>query len=439
MAVIHKGVDKIIDSNNNEVVISTASTTINAVNDATTGLASKASTNDLNTGLGAKLDATATAANASKLGNNAPSHYATATDLTNGLNGKLDATAQAVDSVKLAGQASSYYVATTGLSATTDGTDALGWDGTKFKKVPVGSDSVTSATKWTTARTISLGGDATGSVSIDGTANKTLTVTVANDSHTHDGRYYTESEINTKLTTLETDIKNDLLGGAGAAYDTLKELETALTSNDSEIAALTTTIGTKLGKTEKAADSDKLDGLNSTQFLRSDATDSFTTLSGTQITLGAGVKLKESGHRADLLCVESQTSSWAGIQIDNTSNESVWNYMVDGETAGLYDDTNNKWSILTVSNSYVKLNYNGGTKFETLNNGAKVHGDFWVSGGDLVLEGTGRIQGIDTVSAGTDAANKTYVDNAVASGGGGGIPQLTRTDTDATYTDYTFA
>jgi len=43
-----------------------------------------------------------------------------------------------------------------------------------------------------------------------------------------------------------------------------------------------------------------------------------------------------------------------------------------------------------------------------------VGGDLTVSGGDITLSGTGRIQGIDTVSAGTDAASKTYVDTAVA-------------------------
>jgi len=172
---------------------------------------------------------------------------------------KLDATAKAVDSDKLDGLDSTQFLRSTA--------------------------NAVSASKWATARTISLGGDATGSVSIDGTANKTLTVAVANDSHTHDSRYYTETEINTKLTNLEADIKNDLLGGAGAAYDTLKELETALTSNDSEIAALTTTIGTKLGKTEKAADSNKLDGLDSTQFLRSDASDVQTSGS---LTIGTG-------------------------------------------------------------------------------------------------------------------------------------------------------
>lgn len=55
------------------------------------------------------------------------------------------------------------------------------------------------ADKLTNARTISLGGDASGSISFDGSANKTLTVTVANDSHTHDGRYYTETEADTRF------------------------------------------------------------------------------------------------------------------------------------------------------------------------------------------------------------------------------------------------
>lgn len=46
-----------------------------------------------------------------------------------------------------------------------------------------------SADKWTTARTLSLTGDVTGSVSWDGSSNVTLSAQVANDSHTHDGRY----------------------------------------------------------------------------------------------------------------------------------------------------------------------------------------------------------------------------------------------------------
>jgi hypothetical protein len=62
---------------------------------------------------------------------------------------------------------------------------------------------------------------------------------------------------------------------------------------------------------------------------------------------------------------------------------------------------------VNVSVNTVDLRYAGATKISTTNTGVTVVGG-------IVLSGTGRIQGIDTVSAGTDAANKTYVDNAVA-------------------------
>ena len=45
-----------------------------------------------------------------------------------------------------------------------------------------------------------------------------------------------------------------------------------------------------------------------------------------------------------------------------------------------------------------------------------IAGDLTVSGGDITLGGTGRITGIDTVSAGTDAASKAYVDALVTGG-----------------------
>ena len=53
-------------------------------------------------------------------------------------------------------------------------------------------------------------------------------------------------------------------------------------------------------------------------------------------------------------------------------------------------------------------------------------GDVVINGGDITLGGTGRIQGVDTVTDGTDATNKTYVDNAIA-----GVPQGDITGIDA--------
>lgn len=58
-------------------------------------------------------------------------------------------------------------------------------------------------------------------------------------------------------------------------------------------------------------------------------------------------------------------------------------------------------------------------------------GDVVINGGDITLGGTGRIQGVDTVTDGTDATNKTYVDNAIA-----GVPQGTLTGLgEGTYID----
>ena len=61
------------------------------------------------------------------------------------------------------------------------------------------SGNSSTATKLATARSIGLGGDVSGSANFDGSANITITATVANDSHTHDGRYYTESESDTRF------------------------------------------------------------------------------------------------------------------------------------------------------------------------------------------------------------------------------------------------
>jgi len=59
---------------------------------------------------------------------------------------------------------------------------------------------------------------------------------------------------------------------------------------------------------------------------------------------------------------------------------------------------------------------NNGSITVGLPNDVVIAGDLTVSGGDITLGGTGRIQGIDTVTAGTDAASKAYVDGLVAGG-----------------------
>tara|TARA_R110002074_G_scaffold86698_1_gene191363 strand:- start:1265 stop:3841 length:2577 start_codon:yes stop_codon:yes gene_type:complete len=86
-------------------------------------------------------------------------------------------------------------------------------------------------------------------------------------------------------------------------------------------------------------------------------------------------------------------------------------------------NSNDDYSIINDNGTFIVYNdTDSSTAFAIAgNNNATFSGDLTVSGGDITLGGTGRIQGIDTVSADTDAANKTYVDNAVSSAGGGDV------------------
>lgn len=138
----------------------------------------------------------------------------------------------------------------------------------------------------------------------------------------------------------------------------------------------------------------------------------------TSVQYGSGVTLSESSDRADLLYVNSSTSTWGGLQIGNTSNEFIFSLMGDGNIGGIYDDQNSDWLIQWNENSEVRLYHNAAERLNTSSSGVTITGDLTVTGGDIVLSGTGRIQGVDTVSSGTDATNKTYVDNAIA-----GVPQ----------------
>ena len=94
----------------------------------------------------------------------------------------------------------------------------------------------------------------------------------------------------------------------------------------------------------------------------------------TQIQLGSFVTLTESTDRADLLYINSSTSSWGGLQIGNTSNEFIFSLMGDGSVGGIYDDQNADWLIQWTENSAVRLYFNGGQKLTTTNTGVTITG-----------------------------------------------------------------
>ena len=104
--------------------------------------------------------------------------------------------------------------------------------------------------------------------------------------------------------------------------------------------------------------------------------------SGQQLILNAGESYSyATGQTAEIIYLNAES----GIQINSSPDN--WSSGWAGRKTTTINDTN------------------GNSTFAN---------DITVSGGDITLGGTGRIQGVDTVSAGTDATSKTYVDNAIS-------------------------
>ena len=129
--------------------------------------------------------------------------------------------------------------------------------------------------------------------------------------------------------------------------------------------------------------------------------------------------------------VRVETNSSERLRIDNSGNATFTGGITTGATINInnpasdkkisFDRTGGKSMSIEhdASSMYFYNETDAVTMFKMFNAGsATVTGDFTVNGGDIVLGGTGRIQGVDTVSANTDAANKLYVDNAIS-----GVPQ----------------
>ena len=69
--------------------------------------------------------------------------------------------------------------------------------------------------------------------------------------HTH-SEFYSKSETESYVTNAVNTAKNDLLNGAGEAYDTLKELSDLINENTNALEALETVATNKLDKTSFA-------------------------------------------------------------------------------------------------------------------------------------------------------------------------------------------
>lgn len=183
------------------------------------------------------------------------------------------------------------------------------------------------ATQLATARTISLTGDVTGSVSFNGTANVSITAVVADDSHNHiignvdglqtalnaklDSSTYTASDVLTKLLTVDgalSTLDADLLDGQHGSYYsdynnlTNKPTTTGITEGTNlyyTVARANSAIDSRVTKTMVDAlgiNAATVGGLANTSLARVDAVSTFTANTIWQddkrIQVGTGVDMQ---------------------------------------------------------------------------------------------------------------------------------------------------
>jgi len=156
-------------------------------------------------------------------------------------------------------------------------------------------------------------------------------------------------------------------------------------------------------------DADTLDGVQGSSFLRSDNADSFTST----LTMGTQKALVANNYGRGVYGVYS-ASCFQHVWGMGTAYNLCDDGSGTGNFYGLAFTHSNAGGQAKATLSHQLLVMHNGVTCTAIGNGICTSGDICVGGGDIVLCGTGRIQGVDTVSSSTDAANKSYVDTQVA-------------------------
>lgn len=120
-------------------------------------------------------------------------------------------------------------------------------------------------------------------------------------------------------------------------------------------------------------DADTVDGLQASQFLRSDANDSTTgTITAPSFAVTNGGTITDvTGNYGSVKVTGGATTNWKGYAIEDGA---VFMQKDDGTIFGLYDDTNNHWAVKHTKNGGTELYYDNSKKLQTTSAGGTLTG-----------------------------------------------------------------
>lgn len=259
------------------------------------------------------------------------------------------------------------------------------------------------AGKWKTARTLSLSGAVTGSVSIDGSGNvslsttatadptltltgdvsgsatftnlgnATLSVTIADDSHNHtianiDGL---QTALNAKATPADiTAAINGLVAGAPAALDTLNELAAAIGDNASYAASVTSAISGKVSTGSSEYVKSASTSNDTITFTRGDNTTFAVSIADANTTYSAGTGIGLSGTSFSVAAGNGLSQTATGLQMSGSYTGS---FTATGDITA-YSDDRLKTDVETIGGALDKVSRVRGVNFTRKEDGSRSTG-----------------------------------------------------------------
>jgi len=237
--------------------------------------------------------------------------------------------------------------------------------------------NATTASAWQTGRTLSLTGDVTGSTSIDGSGNASISTTISANSVAlgtdTTGNYVAGATQGTGVT---------ISGTPGEGWSPTISIGQAVgTGNSPSFAGLN--INGNLNAVDNVYLASAVYHEGDTNTYLSFTTDTVYLASGGTdrvIVNNTGVRLGDTGNGY----FQPVSGNYGSIQIDGGAHGGWEGYSIGGRVvfmhdnstgSGLYNDASNEWMVYCVLDGEVRLYYNGSSKLQTTSSGVNIDGD----------------------------------------------------------------